>query len=86
MKRSRRGKIERRLEELHQKRAALRADIDIMYQAHPDLLERRRRELAQPISEAIREHDVHTVIASRSLRVLNPWAILANADSLRRVA
>jgi hypothetical protein len=42
--------------------------------------------LDQAIAEAIHEHDVHTVIASRSLRVLNPWAILANADSLRRVA
>jgi hypothetical protein len=38
------------------------------------------------IAQAIYEHDLHTVISSRSLRVLNPWAILANADSLRRVA
>jgi hypothetical protein len=42
--------------------------------------------LGQAIAEAIHEHDVHTVIVSRCLRVLNPWAIIANADSLRRVA
>jgi hypothetical protein len=42
--------------------------------------------LGEAIAQAIHEYDVHTVIASRSLRVLNPWAILANADSLRRVA
>jgi hypothetical protein len=38
------------------------------------------------IAQAIYEHDLHTVISSRSLRVLNPWAILANADSLRQQA
>jgi hypothetical protein len=39
--------------------------------------------LGQAIAEAIHEHDIHTVIASRCLRILNPWAILANADSQR---
>jgi hypothetical protein len=81
MKRSRRGKIERGIEELNRRHAALKADVDTIYQARPDLLERRRRELAQPISEAIHEHDLWLVVATRSLRVLNPWAILANASS-----
>jgi hypothetical protein len=39
--------------------------------------------LGEAIAQAVYEHDLHTVIASRCLRVLNPWAILANADSLR---
>jgi hypothetical protein len=38
------------------------------------------------VQQVLHEHDVFVVMTSRSLRVLNPWAILANADSLRRVA
>jgi hypothetical protein len=38
------------------------------------------------VQQVLHEHDVFVVMTSRSLRVLNPWAILANADSLRRAA
>jgi hypothetical protein len=37
--------------------------------------------LGQAIAEAIHEHDLWLVIATRSLRILNPWAIIANANS-----
>jgi hypothetical protein len=36
----------------------------------------------EAIAQAMYEHDLHTVIASRCLRAMNPWAILANASSL----
>jgi hypothetical protein len=39
--------------------------------------------LDQAIAEAIHEHDIHTVLFYRSLRVLNPWAMLANAIGYR---
>jgi hypothetical protein len=42
--------------------------------------------LGEAIAQAVYEQDLHTIIASRCLRVLNPWAILANADSHRRAA
>jgi hypothetical protein len=38
------------------------------------------------VQQVLHEHDVFVVMTSRSLRVLNPWAILANAVSLRRAA
>jgi hypothetical protein len=42
--------------------------------------------LGEAIAEAVYEQDLHIVVASRCLRILNPWAILANASSLRRAA
>jgi hypothetical protein len=42
--------------------------------------------LGEALAEAAHEQDVHIVLLSRCLRALNPWAILANADSLRRAA
>jgi hypothetical protein len=55
---------------------------DAIYQ-DPDLVDALRRHFAPQIADAIREHDLFVVVTSRSLRVLNPWAILANANSLR---
>lgn len=34
------------------------------------------------IIEAHHEHSLYVVVSSRCLRILNPWAIMANATSI----